>query len=247
MTNQKDTMPDEIYAWRGVSSGNLHCYHTRQSPDETRYHHESVIQAKDAQIEKLVDALREVSLSYSTPATTDTFTARLQAIAKHALAQHEDDGGITKLKAERDLQARGLVGYRGVDGGGSDEDDGSMDWKQSVETRLGQLHSDIRLGACGLAAIMLAIIGLYMWTGSKIDEVTKNFPPLSEKISSISERASVIEVRGQNIENTVVSIDRKLDLLDDKMNQLLIGKKKDESQGSTEEKQADPVYQGAGE
>lgn len=102
----------------------------------------------------------------------------------------------------------------GGSGDGSDGEHGSMDWKQSVETRLGQLNN-------GLWAVVAMIIGLYVWTGITTTGIKDKFEPVNKSISSVSQKVAVMETRNQSIENTVVSIDRKIDLLDDKMNSII--------------------------
>jgi len=94
-----------------------------------------------------------------------------------------------------------------------------MDWKTSVEARLSQLHSDIRLGATALSGVLVIIIGLYVWVGFKADGI-------SEKISSLSERAVFIETKSQNHENSLSSANQKLDKMDEKINTLLLATEK---------------------
>jgi len=111
------------------------------------------------------------------------------------------------------MEEREKSGGGGNSGGGRNDGDGSA-WKQSVETRLGQLHSDIRLSFTGVAAVGALIIGLYVWVGYKFDSI-------SDKAHTISSQNAVIETKLQATNTRITSIESKMEGVNDKLDTIV--------------------------
>jgi len=98
-------------------------------------------------------------------------------------------------------------------GGSSGGSKSSSDWKQSVETRLTQIHDDLRLGAKGIGCIMLAIIGMYVWTGYKADNINSSMSKISESVAILENETKNLLVMSTSISSDIEKLDEKIDHL----------------------------------
>ncbi|MBB3691473.1 hypothetical protein [Sphingomonas sp. BK580] len=84
------------------------------------------------------------------------------------------------------------------DGGGTS---GGMtdDWKANVERELKQLHDDVRrltgFIIAGAIAPFLAIIGLYVYNGSKFDTVNSGFEKVEARIVGVESKINAVAVQ----------------------------------------------------
>ena len=139
---------------------------------------------------------------------TDLLDRRIQAQLLSMIEERERSGG-------------GSSSGGGNNHGGNSHDGNSHDWKSSVETRLSQLHGDVRMTFYGIAGSALAIagliVGLYVWSGSKYDDLNNKLAIAADKSSSISERVAIVDTRSQSIENTLTSIDKRIEAIGTKL------------------------------
>lgn len=98
---------------------------------------------------------------------------------------------LAQMRAERRSLNAGDGG--GTSGGVTD------DWKASVERELKLLHDDVRrltgFIIAGAIAPFLAIIGLYVYTGTKFDRVADDFKQVEARIVGVEGKISGVAVQ----------------------------------------------------
>lgn len=94
-----------------------------------------------------------------------------------------------QLDAERRLK---MAGPGGTSGGVTD------DWKASVDAQLKQLREDVQQVrnwiVVGIAGPLLAIIGLYVYTGTKFDAVGAKFDIVETRIVGVESKVNLLAV-----------------------------------------------------
>ena len=110
---------------------------------------------------------------------------------------------ISRLR-ERQREPLPSGGRGGTSGGVTD------DWKESVDRQLGQLHDDFRrlvgLLIAAVAAPLLAVIGLYVYTGTKFDAVEARFERLDTRLGAIEMQQARME---QHLADKLDALDSK--------------------------------------
>lgn len=101
---------------------------------------------------------------------------------------------IARQRAEH----RQDVGRLHAGGGGGTSGGVTDDWKASVDAQLKQLREDVQQVrnwiVVGIAGPLLAVIGLYVYTGTKFDVVAAKFDIVETRIVGVESKVNLLAV-----------------------------------------------------